>query len=150
MSCKLKNAHYKSTEQFYTTANVEVGAANTVANPIALANVNGIRTVTDTGVSIDDWTILATGTYRLSGDVVLEGITAGVVSIAITRDGVILPETVRSATVDAGETASLHTETVRYYETCCSIKHVMDLILYTDGTAVATSTMMAGNIIKLA
>lgn len=150
MACKLKNAHYKSTEEFYTTANVEVGAANTVSNPISLMNTNGIRIVTDTGVAIEDGIILATGTYGLSGDVVLEGITAGVVSIAITKDGVILPETIRSATVDAGATASLHTETVRYFETCCSIKHVMDLILYTDGTAVATATLMAGNIVKLA
>lgn len=150
MSRKLKNAHYKSTEQFYTTADIEVGADNIATNPVSLGNVNGLRTVTDTGVAIDDGTILATGTYRLSGDVVLEGITAGVVSIAITQNGTILPETVRSATVDAGATASLHTETVRYFETCCSIKHMMDIILYTDGTAVATDTLFAGNIIKLA
>lgn len=150
MSCKLINAHYKSTEQFYTTANIDVGAANTADNPIALTNVNGIRTVTDTGVSIDDWTILSTGTYRFSGDVVIEGTTAGVVTIAITRDGITLPETIRSSTVDAGATVSISTETVRYLETCCSIKHEMDLIMYTDGTAVATATLMAGNIVKLA
>lgn len=150
MACKLKNAHYKSTEEFYTTAEVDVGAANTVANPISFMNTNGIRIVTDTGVAIDDGTIMATGTYRLSGGVVVEGTTAGVVSIAITKDGDILPESVRSATADAGATITLNTETVRYFETCCSIKHEMDLILYTDGTAVATVTLMAGNIIKLA
>lgn len=150
MACKLKNAHYKSTEEFYTTANVDVGAANIISNPISFLNTNGIKIVTDTGVAIDDGTILATGTYLINGDVVVEGITAGVVSIAITKDGNILPETVRSATADAGATISLHTDTVRYFETCCSIKHEMDLILYTDGTAVATVTMMAGNIVKLA
>ena len=145
MPCKLKNAHYKSTEQFYGTANVEILAGNTIANPVILQPV---RVITDTGVSIDDGVILTTGTYRLSGGVVVEGTTAGVITIAITDNGVTLPESVRSVTVGAGETVTINTETVRYFEACCAISHATDFIVYTDGTAVAEITLMAGNIIK--
>jgi hypothetical protein len=143
----LKNAHYKSSEQFYGATNTEVLAANTVTNPVVL---NPLRNVTETGVAIEDGTILATGTYRASADVTLEGTTAGVITIAITNNGTTLPETVRSATVGVGETVSIHTETVRYFETCCNINHELDLIIYSDGTAVSDITMISGNIIKLA
>lgn len=147
MSQKLKNCHYKSTQQFYTTATQELTAANTIANPIV---PNSYRIVTDTGVAIDDGVVLATGTYRLSGDVTLEGTTAGVVTVAITDNTTALPETVISATVGSGETVSIHTETVRYFESCCNIQHPFDLVVYSDGTAVADVTLMSGNIIKLA
>lgn len=147
MSCKLKNAHYKSTEQYYGTSNTEILAGNTVANPVT---INPVRVITSTGVAIDDGVIMATGTYRLSADIIAEGTTAGVISIVLTDNGIQLPETLRSVTVGAGETASLGTETVRYFETCCAMNHAIDFIAYSDGTAVADITLASGNIIKLA
>lgn len=147
MSCKLKNAHYKSTEQFFGTTNTEVLAANTVANPVRLQPV---RVITDTGVAIDDGVILSAGTYRLSVDATLEGTTGGVITVAIKDNENTLPETVRSATVGADTTVSIHTETVRYFEACCYANHATDFIIYSDGTAVADITSVSGNIIKLA
>lgn len=144
---KLRNAHYKSTEQFFGTTNTTVEAGNISTNPV---RIEPLRNITETGVAIEEGAILATGTYRASADVTLEGTTAGVMTIAIEDNGVALPETVRSATVGVGETVSISTETVRYWQTCCGMNHALDLVIYSDGTAVADITLIAGNIIKLA
>lgn len=144
---KLRNAHYKSTEQFFGATNTTVEAGNISTNPV---RIQPLRNITETGVAIEDGVILATGTYRVSADVTLEGTTAGVMTIAIEDNGVALPETVRSATVGVGETVSISTETVRYWQTCCGMNHALDLVIYSDGTAVADITLIAGNIIKLA
>lgn len=144
---KLKNAHYKSTEQFFGATNTTVEAGNTISNPVIVAPV---RNITETGVAIDNGNILATGTYRVSADVILEGTTAGLMTIAVENNGVTLPETVRTVTVGAGESVEITTETVRYWETCCSVSHSLDLVIYSDGTAVADITLISGNIIKLA
>lgn len=147
MTRKLRNAHYKSTEQFFGTNNTEITAGNTITNPVI---VSPIRNITVTGVAIEDGVILATGTYRASADVIVEGTTAGLITIAIEDNGVVLPETVRTVTVGAGASIEITTETVRYWETCCSLNHSLDLIIYSDGTAVADITLVSGNIIKLA
>lgn len=147
MSRKLRNAHYKSTEQFYGTNNTTVEAGNTIANPV---RVRTMGSVTETGVAIEDGVILATGTYRLSGDVIVEGTTAGNISIQIEDNGIPLPETIRTVTVDAEASVEITTETVRYFETCCSLSHSLDLVIFSDGTAVADIVLISGNIIKLA
>lgn len=147
MSRKLRNAHYKSTEQFFGTNNTTVEAGNTIANPVRIIPLGN---VTETGVAIEDGDILATGTYRLSGTVIVEGTTAGNISIQIEDNGIPLTETVRTVTVDAEASVEITTETVRYFETCCSLKHALDLVIFSDGTAVADIVTLSGNIIKLA
>lgn len=147
MTRKLRNAHYKSTEQFFGTNNTEITAGNTIGNPVILSP---LRVITQTGVAIEDGVILATGTYRLSADVIVEGTTAGAISIQIEDNGTPLQETVRTVSVGVGESVEITTETVRYFETCCSLNHSLDLVVYSDGTAVADVVLMSGNIIKLA
>ena len=146
MSRKLRNAHYKSTEQILGGSGT-VEAGNTATNPVRLSRT---RNITETGVAIEDGVILATGTYRVSGDVVVEGTTAGDITIQIEDNGTALPETVRTVTVDAGASVEITTETVRYWETCCSMQHSLDLVIFSDGTAVADIVLISGNIIKLA
>lgn len=144
---KLRNAHYKSTEQFFGTNNTTVEAGNIISNPV---RISPLRNITVTGVAIEDGTILATGTYRASADVIVEGTTAGNITIQIEDNGVALAETVRTVTVGAGESVAIPTETVRYFEACCSSDHALDLVIYSDGTAVADIVLVSGNIIKLA
>lgn len=150
MNC-LKNSHYKSTTQFYNTSVQNVLATNVVGNPLTL-NLGG--EVTDTGCAIDFQQTLvdinAKGTYDIDVDLIVEGVTAGDVTFAITNNGVILPETVRTVNVVATVAEVIPLGTVRTFNVCNAVDSNLRIIAYSDGTGVANVNLVSGSVVKLA
>lgn len=147
-----KNAHYKSSVQFYNSTDQEILATNIVSNPAILSL--GSR-ITDTGIALDfnalDIDVEASGLYRISANLDVLGVTAGDVTFAIAENGVVLPETISTITAVAGISELLPLETVREVNVCCGISnHNFSIVAYSDGTGVATVERLAGNAIKLA
>ena len=120
MGNRYKTTHYKSSVQFYGTTPQEILATTLITNPLTLALGNR---VTDTGCAIDfganDISIESNGLYRASADVEVVGTTAGDVTFALTLNGEILPETLRTVTLVAGASQIVPLETVRNLNTCC-------------------------------
>lgn len=147
----LKNKNYKSTTQFYNNSVQNVLATNTVSNPLVL----NIGTITcDTGCSLSENTnsviVNSCGTYEISAEVtVLVGV-AGSVSVAVSENGVILPETVRTLDLAAAANTVIPLETVHFVQTNCVSDGVLRVIAYSDGTATADVQSVSGNVVKLA
>ena len=154
MACdRYKNRNYKSAMQFFNTADQDILATNTVTNPVVV-DLGG--TVTDTGCAFDfnarRVQVNTSGLYRFSANVNIAGITAGLVTVAMTLDGVVLPETLKTVNIGvAGTERDLQIETIRRLSTCCNIEdHNIGIIVYSDGTAVGTVDNVSGNALKLA
>lgn len=152
MGNRYKTTHYKSSVQFYGTTPQDILATTLITNPLTLALGNR---VTDTGCAIDfrtnDISIESNGLYRASADVEVVGTTAGDVTFALTLNGEILPETLRTVTLVAGASQIVPLETVRNLNTCCQFtSRNIGIIAFSDGTGVGTVTRLSGNVIKLA
>lgn len=154
MACsKYKNCHYKSAVQFYNTATQPILATNISTNPVT---VELGSKVTDTGVSLDFETnsieVLTSGLYRFSADVDFSGGTIGEITVAMTLNGSILPETITTQTISTTGTAStLNIETVRQLSTCGLVSnYILGIIAYSDGTAIGSISKISGNAVKLA
>lgn len=154
MSCsRYKNKNYKSAVEFYNAATQALTATNTVANPLTLALVGNV--VTNTGVAIDlepsAIDIEASGLYRVYADIEFTSTAAGTITMALTLDGEILPETIKIRTVGATGTIFIPTETIRALNTCCALsQHNFGVIVYSDGTATGSVIRVSGNAVKLA
>lgn len=148
---RYKDTHYKSTTQFYNTAVQNVLATNLVGNPLTL-NLGG--EVTDTGCAINFQQTLidieSRGLYDVDIDLIVEGVTAGDVTLAITNNGVILPETVRTLNVVATVAEVITLGTVRLFNVCCGADTNLRVIAYSDGTGVANVNLVSGSVVKLA
>lgn len=154
MSCnRYKNKNYKSAVEFYNTATQTLAVTNTAANPLTLNLVGTV--VTNTGVAIDleqsAIDIECSGLYRVYADIEFTSTAAGVITMALTLDGNILPETIKVRTVGATGTIFIPTETIRRLATCCALeRHTFGLIIYSDGAAAGTIGRVSGNAVKLA
>lgn len=154
MSCRnYKNRNYKSAVQFSNTVDQDILATNTVTNPV-YAELGDA--VTDTGIAFDLLTrsvrVNANGLYRFSANVNIVGGTAGLVTLAMTLDGVPMPETIKTVDIGAATTeVVVPLETVRSLSTCCALsERLIGIVTYSDGTAVGTIDNVSGNAIKLA
>lgn len=154
MSCnKYKNKNYKSAVEFYNTATQTLATTNTATNPLTLNLVGNV--VTNTGVAIDleanAIDIECSGLYRVYADIEFTSTAGGIITMALTLNGEILPETIKTRTVGATGTIFIPTETIRRLHTCCTLdQYNFGLILYTDGTATGTVGRVSGNAVKLA
>lgn len=153
MACnKYKNCHYKSAVQFYSNNVQPFLTTNIITNPVALDI--GSK-VTDTGMSIDEGTnsltIENTGLYRFSANATILGAVAGDAYVAMTLDGVVMPETLKRVSLTTADYTNVSLETVRQLSTCCGISnHIIGYIVYSDATASGSVTALSGNAIKLA
>lgn len=154
MSCKdYKNRNYKSAIQFYNDTDQDITAANIVTNPVTvqLGDV-----VTDTGIAFDIGTrtirVNANGLYRFSAILNIVGGTAGIVNVAMTLDGIPMPETIKRVDIDTATTERIvPLETIRRIMTCCSVEqHNIGIVAWSDGTAVGAIDTVSGNALKLA
>lgn len=143
----LKNPHYKSSSQFYNTT---VQAIAETATPLSLLGTE----VTDTGASVN---VLPTaiqidhgGLYQIEIAISVNATTAGAVSVALAKNGSVLPETRRTETLAAGN-GVIETGTVRYMSACCCQEPTQIQVLVNgDGTAAGNVTLVSGCIVKLA
>lgn len=154
MSCnKNKNRNYKSALQFYNSISQEIAATNILTNPLVLDL--GLST-TDTGCAFDfnsrNINVNVGGLFRFSSDVSIETTAAGNLTIAMTLDGNVIPETVKTVTVTATTTASvIHLETIKSLKTCCGVEnHNIGIVVISDGTVVGNVVDVSGNALKLA
>lgn len=154
MACKnYKNRNFKSAVQFFNTVDQDILATNTVLNPVLVEL--GDATL-DTGIAFDLLTrsvrVNANGLYRFSAIVNIVGGTAGLVTLAMTLDGVPMLETIK--TVDIGTATTevvVPLETIKQLSTCSALtEHTIGVIAYSDGTAVGTIDNVSGNAVKLA
>lgn len=153
MANRYKNRNYKSAVEFYNNATQTLAVTNTVANPLSLNFLGNL--VTNTGIAIDIETnaidIECSGLYRIYSDIEFTSTAAGVITMALTLDGVVLPETVKNRTVGATGTIFIPTETIRALNVCNTInQHSIGLIIYSDGVATGTVNRVSGNAVKLA
>ena len=152
MGCN-KNRNYKSALQFYNRTSQAIAVTNIVSNPLV---VDFGTAVTDTGCAFDfnarNINVKVGGLFRFSSDVSIETTAAGDLVIAMTLDGNVIPETVKTLTVTATTTASvIHLETIRQLKTCCNVdSHNIGVIAVSDGTVVGTIVDVSGNALKLA
>lgn len=109
--CDLKKCNYKSIERCFNITEQPFLATGTTLNLLGAK-------ATDTGVSIctnaNNFSINCRGTYHISADVTAEPTGAGDLTIQLYRNGVSLPCALSTATVAAGDTYTLHTETDLY------------------------------------
>lgn len=155
MACnnRYKNKNYKSAVEFYNTPAQALATTNTIANPLIVNLVGNV--VTDTGIAIDlepnAIDIECTGLYRVYADIEFTSTAGGIITMALTLNGEILPETIKIRTVGATGTIFIPTETVRRVHTCCALENYkFGVIVYSDGTATGTVDRVSGNAIKLA
>ena len=155
MGCnnKYKNKNYKSSMQFFNTVAQDIASTSIVINPVI---VDIGETVTDTGCAFDFSArrvqVNAHGLYRFSANVNILGGTAGLVTVAMTLDGVVIPETIKTVDIGSATTeVEVSVETIRRLNTCCNYSgHSIGLIAYSDGTAVGIIDSVSGNALKLA
>jgi len=105
VSC-MKNPHYKSAVETYNTA---TQALTTTPTPLGLTGT----VLTNTGVSLDPEQaavkINNAGLYQATANIQATATAAGLVSVALYLDGVLLPETQRTVTAAANATISATT-----------------------------------------
>ncbi len=152
MSNRYKTKNYKSAVQFYNSTSQPIVTTDILTSPVILSL--GTR-VTDTGIAIDfdnnGLDIEASGLYRVSANLDILGVTAGNVTFAMTLNGQILPETLRTVTAVAGISEIVPLETVRTINICCGTSDFnFSIIAFSDGTGEATVEQLSGNAIKLA
>ena len=154
MNCnKNKNRNYKSALQFYNLTSQAIATTNILTNPLVL---NLGQSTTDTGCAFDfnarSISVNVGGLFRFSSDVSIETTAAGELTIAMTLDGNVIPETLKTVAVTATTTASIiHLETIKSLKTCCSVEnHNIGVIVISDGTVVGNVVDVSGNALKLA
>jgi len=151
MSCgsrSNKNCHAKSCQRFYNNTPQALAAGQELQLAIAGAKV------VDSGISIEtdplNYTVVKTGLYHFTGDVVINVATAGDVELQMYMDGVALPCTYRRVTVPSGY-REIHTETdLELTACCCDINRNFTFRLTSIDTAVGTVTQFCSGVLKLA
>ena len=151
MSCSGKSnktCRNKSCQRFYN--NVAQPLPVNATTQLAIAGAK----VVDSGISIEteplNYTVLKTGLYHFSGDVIINLTVAGVVTFRMLMDGVVLPCTVRTFTAGTGY-REIHTETdLELTGCCCDISHRFTFEIVTDAVATGTVTQLCSGITKIA
>lgn len=151
MSCSNnsnKSCRDKSCERYYNNNNQVLNAGTTIQLVIAGSKV------VDSGIAIDvqpqSYTILKTGLYHISADVVVDANVAGNVVFQVYMDGVALPCTTKTVTLAEGETA-IHTETdLRLSACCCDVSHNFTFTLSSPAAAAGNVIEFCSGILKLA
>lgn len=143
----LKNPHYKSSSQFYCTT---TQALTDTAAPLSLLGTE----VTDTGASVnvlpEAIQIQHGGLYEVEVALNITVTTAGVVTLSMSKNGTVLPETKRTETLAAGDSI-VETRTIRYLASCCCQEPTQIQVLVNgDGTVAGNVTLVSGCIVKLA
>lgn len=143
----LKNPHYKSSAQFYNAVSQTIGAA---AEPLSLLGTE----VTDTGASVNVLPLAIQiehgGLYQIEIAVDITATAAGAVTLALAKNGTVLPETKRTENVVVGDSI-IETGTVRYLATCCCQEPTqIQVLINGDGTAAGAVSLISGCIVKLA
>ena len=135
ISC-MKNPHYKSAAETYTTA---TQALTTTPVPLGLTGT----VLTDTGVSLSPEQaavkINNSGLYQARANVQATATAAGDIAIGLYLDGVLLPETQRTVTAAADATVSITTDMLRSVPCGCTT-HTLQLYAWTVGAAAANVT----------
>ncbi len=143
----LKNPHYKSSSQFYCTT------SQAITDTASVLSLLGTE-VTDTGASVnvlpEAIQIQHGGLYEVEIALNVTATTAGVVTLSMTKNGTVLPETKRTETLAAGDSI-IETRTIRYFASCCCQEPTQIQVLVTgDGTVAGNVTLVSGCIVKLA
>lgn len=143
-----KTCHDKSCQRYYNNNAQTIEAGGTTQLVI-----KGNKVV-DSGISIEtesqNYTVVKKGLYHISADVVIDGTTAGDVVLTVLMDGVALPCTIRPATLIAGSSTEIHTETdICLASCCCDVNHTFTFVL-TSSTGAGTVTNFCSGILKLA
>ena len=145
-NCGHKTCHDKSCQRYYNN-NIQALPINTTMQVI----IAGTKVV-DTGVSIEtepqNYTTLKTGLYHITGDITVEATAIGDVVVEIYMDGVPLPCTKRSRTVNVGFNP-IHTETDLYLDgCCCNVSHTFTYVITSDANATGNIVEVCTGIIK--
>lgn len=144
-----KNCNQKSCVQYYNTNVQELIAGESLT--LAVGN----RAV-DTGVSIEAepqaYVVVKNGLYTVSADIVIESTAAGNATVAVYRNGVVLPCTFRTVRVPATGDAEIHTETRFIVDDCCckNIAETFTFVLISEDTAAGNIVQFCSGIYKLA
>lgn len=143
-----KTCHDKSCQRFYNNNPQAIAVGGTTQLVI-----KGNKVV-DSGISIEtesqNYTVVKRGLYHISADVVIEGVTAGDVTLSVLMDGVVLPCTIKPATLAAGGFTQIHTETdLCLTSCCCDVNHTFTFVL-TSTTGAGNVTQFCSGVLKLA
>ena len=148
MTCNrdLKNCHYKTAEAAY---NPNTQALTAAASVLTLEGT----VLTDTGVgaaiSGNNIVVRAAGLYYVAADMVAEATAAGIVSLQLNLNGVMLPSTQREVTAGAAGSVSLHTEEILYIPVACGGAYpVINVAAAAEGAGNAT--LVTARLVKLA
>lgn len=152
MSCGNGNGSCsKSVARFYNDV-TQTFAADATTTLV----VSGNQVVlSGKGISVynNGYTILKSGIYRVSGDIVVTGTAAGLLTFEVYLDGLLLPCTVRKQSIAAGSTSVIHTETEIDFDKVCpctnSVNHRITFVLATDSAAAGTVDNLCTGVTKL-
>ena len=152
MSCgNDNNSCCKSVACFYNDV-----AQTFAADATTPLIISGNRVVLN-GKGIDvfnnGYTILKSGIYRISGDVVVTGSAAGLLTFQVYLDGLLLPCTVRKKSITSCGTTTIHTETIIDFDKVCpctnNVNHRIVFALVTDAAAAGTVDNLCTGVTKL-
>lgn len=151
MSCSStsnKTCHDKSCQRYYNNNPQTLTAGGTLQLTIA-----GNRVV-DSGIAIEtepqNFTTVKTGLYHIAGDIVINATAVGIATYAVYMDGVMMPCTLKTVTLNAGDTA-IHTETdIRIEACCCNVNHSFAFVLASDGNLAGAVIESCHGMLKLA
>lgn len=151
MSCGNGNGCNKSVARFYN--NVAQTFAADAVTPLIVSGNQVVLSGNGITVFNNGYSILKSGIYRISGDVVVSGTAAGLLTFQVYLDGLLLPCTVRKQSIAAGDTTMLHTETeINFNKVCpCSnnVSHQVTFALVTDAAASGTVENLCTGVTKL-
>lgn len=141
----------KSVVRFYNDSS-QTFAADSITQLVVSGNQ-----VTRNGKGIDvynnGYAILKSGVYRISGDVVLTGTAAGLLTFQVYLDGMLLPCTVRKESIISGGTTTIHTETEIDFNKVCpctnNVNHRIVFALVTDAAAAGVVDNLCTGVTKL-
>lgn len=137
MACnKYKNKNYKSALQTFNNATQAIEDTNIVTAPVSLAL--GSK-VTDTGCAFqlgnNGIYVAYNGLYRIDANIEVDGVTDGNVTFALTLNGEVLPETVRTISMVATINKVLALKTERVINICNTFgEYNFGVIAWSDGT----------------
>lgn len=152
MSCgNGSNSCNKSVARFYNDV-----AQTFAADSTTTLVVSGNQVVlSGKGINVynNGYTILKSGIYRISGDIVVTGTAAGLLTFQVYLDGLLLPCTVRKQSIAAAGTSTIHTETEIDFDKVCpctnNVTHRITFVLVTDAAAAGTVDNLCTGVTKL-
>lgn len=152
MSCgNSNNSCCKSVACFYNDVTQTFAADATT--PLIISGNRVVLNGKGIDVFNNGYTILKSGIYRISGDVVVTGSAAGLLTFQVYLDGLLLPCTVRKESITSGGTTTIHTETIIDFNKVCpctnNVNHRIVFALVTDAAAAGTVDNLCTGVTKL-